>query len=392
MKEILPTLTRRHLLIATLAAPVCSISHQKASAQTPAPEVSGDPTLRDYLAMIPTSVANLEQGVAVLMGNALLQATALGIAFPFDYENEEQRLAWAHAAANVTTPEVLRRLDLRMGLSDTLGFDPGQIYSGVETGALDRMVTIARGEFDRATVETALQAADYQRMDVDGQTVFHIDFDGLQYPPDSFDSIPARLFNAVMLEDGTLVFAPYLEQIEHVLAPESTLIDLPAVDQAATTLDELLIAAALAGPSALLPQETFELAPPTDPDEVQALWPQESPMPLAAIVGSTAGGPIEQFTDGATPLPAPNAPVSRSKLALVYSTPQEADAAAGQIEDRLATGTSASLDQPWSELFAGWTVETNASNASVLVSIEWAAAPSHILILLYRRDLGFVTG
>ncbi|MCA9858762.1 MAG: hypothetical protein KC438_03530, partial [Thermomicrobiales bacterium] len=132
--------------------------------------------------------------------------------------------------------------------------------------------------------------------------------------------------------------------------------------------------------------------PPNNPETIANAWPDGSPLVQAAIIGSTAGGPLETFAGGATPVPAPNGVISRSKFTLVYPTAEEAVLAAGQIQHRLATGSSTSYEQPWSELFATWTVQPNEANTSVLVTIEWQNVPSKGLTLLYRRDLGFITG
>ncbi|MCO5221505.1 MAG: hypothetical protein M9947_07950 [Thermomicrobiales bacterium] len=386
-------LTRRTLLTSALAASALTLLTQSTQAQTPNPSGPIDPTLRDYLGMIPTSVASLDQGVPVLMGNAQLQADALDIPLPVDTDDEERVHTWQLGMGNVPIPEILRRTEqIYFGMQQVTGYQLSQIYSGVETGDPANMVTLVRGDLDPVVIQAAQEDVGYQRQEIDGHPIFALDQDREMESVGTLDLVSGRLACSTFLDDGTLVYAPTLDLIESLLAPESTLLDLPAVTQAIDTLDEPLISAALAGPGALLPYTPFEDEPPNNPETIANAWPDGSPLVQAAIIGSTAGGPLETFAGGATPVPAPNGVISRSKFTLVYPTAEEAVLAAGQIQHRLATGSSTSYEQPWSELFATWTVQPNEANTSVLVTIEWQNVPSKGLTLLYRRDLGFITG
>lgn len=382
--------TRRRFLAAMAGlATLASAGLRPAGAQSPVSIADTGSPLRDYLGLIPTSVANLEQGVPFLMGDAWLQAETLGISLPLNTDDEAQVHAWQLATTNVPIPEILRRTDLiYSGMPRVTGYELSQVYSGVETGDPANMVTLVRGELDPDAIIPVLERNGYQRIEREGHIVYSVAAGPTQVTVPAIESLPGRLFNATFLDDGTLVYAPKLDLIDAVLAPDATLLDLPAIAQAVDTLDEPLIAAALAGPGALLPDTLFDLTPAND----VSAWPVGSPVPLAAIVGSTAGGPIQSFATGATPIPAPNGALSRSKIALVYPTGEDVTTAASQIEDRLATERSLSYEQAWSDLFATWSVEPNQDQASVLVTIEWRDVPSKALTLLYRRDLGVITG
>jgi hypothetical protein len=168
------------------------------------------------------------------------------------------------------------------------------------------------------------------------------------------------------------------------------------------TIDEPLISSALLGPGNFLPGIPVEMLVPQSQDEIAAailaMREQEpAPVVLAAIAGSTAGGPItlDELAVDATPDPfgiTLSQPKSLTKLALAYATPEEAGLAAGQIQERLATGSSMVNQQPWSELFSTWSAVPNPDTSSVLLTIEWRDRPANTLALIYNRDLGFVTG
>ena len=92
------------------------------------------------------------------------------------------------------------------------------------------------------------------------------------------------------------------------------------------------------------------------------------------------------------PLTLPAQPKSVSKFALAYATPDDAETAARQIEERLASGSSVVKKAPWTELFSTWTAVPNAEQSSVLLTLEWRDRPARTVDLVFSRDLGFITG
>ena len=84
-------------------------------------------------------------------------------------------------------------------------------------------------------------------------------------------------------------------------------------------------------------------------------------------------------------------PKSVTKMSLVYLTPDEAAAAAGQIENRLATGNSVAQERPWTDMFTSWSAVQGADPSTVLVTLEWIGVPRS-LELIFNRDIGFITG
>lgn len=393
-------LNRRRFLSAALALPsLALVSPSFATAQTGPPV---DPDLWDYLSLSPLSVANLSQAMPLLAGNQRLQAATLGFALPFDMNDDAQMHAWIQGTFHVTTPSFILKNVMRPEWDELTGFDITQISSGAEIGEPPAQITFLRGTFDPRLIRAAQLLGGYKQMEIDGHVVMSLyETDELDLTNPLHAMVLARMNNSTILDDGTLVYASALEQIERALAPEPTMATLPEVGRAMQTLDTPLISSMVLGPGNFLPGIPVELFEPQSQDEIAeailAMRAQEpAPIVLAAIAGSTAGGPvpIEDLPDDATPDPLTLAaqPKSVSKFALAYATSDEAATAARQIEERLTTGSSMVKQSPWTELFSTWTAVPNAEQSSVLLTIEWRDRPARTVDLIFTRDLGFITG
>lgn len=396
-------LSRRRFLSAALALPsLALVPPSLTRAQASPSGALVDPDLWHYLTLSPTSIASPMQAMPLLAGNQLLQAETLDIALPFDMNDDEQMHAWIQGMHSVTTPVFILQHVMRPEWDELTGFDISQITTGAEIGEPPAQVTFLRGTFDPTFVQAAQLLGGYTPLEVGGRVVMSLnETDDVDLTNTLQSMVLARMNNSTMLDDGTLVYAPTLELIEQVLAPESTLSDLPEVVRAINTLDEPLISGAVLGPGNFLPGIPVEMFVPQSQDEIAAailaMREQEpAPVVLAAIAGSTPGGPIslDEVAIDATPDPfgLTTQPKSVTKLALAYATPEEAEIAAGQIQERLATGSSMVDQQPWTELFSTWSAVANPETSSVLLTIEWRDRPANTLALIYNRDLGFVTG
>lgn len=397
-------LNRRRFLSAALALPSLALlppALTRAQSSTPATPV--DPDLWHYLSLSPLSVANPMQAMPVIAGNQRLQADTLDFALPFDMNDDEQMHEWIQGTFNVTLPSSIMRNVFRPEWDELTGFDITQIETGAEIGEPPSMVTFLRGTFDPTFVQAAQLLGGYKPLEIDGHTVMSLhETDEVDLTNTLQAMVLARMNNSTILDDGTLVYASTLDMIEQVLAPEATLSTLPDVERAMATLDAPLISSALLGPGNFLPGIPAEIFAPQAQDEVAdfilAMQNQQpAPIVLAAIAGSTAGGPItlEEVAIDATPDPfglVVSQPTSETKFALAYATPDEAQTAAEQIMGRLATGSSMVNQQPWTELFSTWSAVPNPEQSSVLVTIEWTDRPANTMALIYNRDLGFITG
>jgi hypothetical protein len=368
------------------------------AAQSPAAGISVDPELASYLALTPASMVPLESAIALTYGNAKLQADTLGFALPFDAADAAAQEAWVNGTYTVTLPSTFRNYGFMDGFAELTGFEIGQVFSGMEAGEPPDVITMIRGAIDIDAVRAAQLAAGYQETEIDGHAVAVLGDDYELSPTNPIQRWAlARLNYSAVLDDGTLVYTPARHLMSTALAPGATLDTNPLVQQALGALDAPLISAALLGPGAFVPSLPLDqvLEPPQTEDEIAdfilAMQDQTpAPVVLTGIVGSTAGGPLPSQGEELTPV-ASGDPKSVTKISLVYLSPEEAATAAGQIEDRLATGASMSNQRPWSDLFIGWSAAQGADPTTVLVTLEWAALPRS-LELVNNRDIAFITG
>ncbi|MCO5221506.1 MAG: hypothetical protein M9947_07955 [Thermomicrobiales bacterium] len=392
-------ITRRRLLAAALALPAFGMAAPTPlHAQTPASTPPADPTLWDYLTLGPAAAYSLEQPIAVLAGNVQLQMETLGLSFPIDPTDDAQRQAWSRATYYVAIPSGISSFIALDNGPALLGFDVSQVASGAEIGESIDTLSFVRGSFDPAQVRAAQLANGYQELELDGRPVFSLSETAAVDLSNPIQQIAlARLNNSTMLDDGTLVYAPTLTLLEAVLTSESTIAGMPFVAQAMATLDHPLILSTLLGPGAFLPDIAAQILANPSLDAIAAtveseMEQEQAPIVLSAIAGSTAGGPLVAPSGDATPGSDPAPPLSVSKFALVYATPEEAARAATSIESNLETGSSLRTGEPWTALFASWSVAPSDTHPSVLLTLEWRDRAARTFDLVYSRDLGFITG
>ncbi len=389
--------SRRQLLATALGFSTLAFSGPRmVQAQTPSSSTPSDPTLFDYLSLSPSSIANLTQATPLVAGNQQVQAETLAVTFPFDLNNDDQLHEWVASMYNVSLPSFVRMNALREDFVSVTGFDITQVTSGAEIGEPPSMVTFLRGTFDPVLVQTVQLLNGYKQLEISGHMVFSL-FEDAEIDMTNPVSLMAlsRMNNSTFLDDGTLVYASTLELIEQVLTPQSTLLDQPGVQQALNTLDTPLITSFVLGPGSFLPDIALDILQPISQDEVaaamEALRTKEpAPIVMSAIVGDSPGGPIEFKTRDTSTVA--SQPQSLSKFALAYATAKDAETAAAQIEDRLATGSSLVTEQPWSSLFSEWSAVPNLEQNTVLLTMKWDGRPGRSANLVFTRDIEFITG
>lgn len=390
--------TRRSFLGAFLALPALSLLRTlPAGAQADSERArSIDPGLYGYLAQSPLSIASLDQVTPLTYGNAKLQMDTLGFALRFDMIEANAVQDWTAANFSVALPQPFRMNALRDDFRDLTGFGIGQIFSGAEIGEPPAMATMIRGALDPDTIQAAQRVIGYRDTEIDGRLVLTIGPDGemdLSNPVQKMAM--ARLNNATFLDDGTLVYTPTLDLMRQMLNPSVTLDQQPLVQQALAGLDGPVISAVLLGLGALLPGIPALPNSAQSQDEVAGIMltaqaREPAPTVLTAIAAITPGGPL-WGRGGEVATPNPGVAKSVGKFSLVYASAEEAALAAGQIEERLATGQSLVTTQPWSEMLANWSAVAQTGTNTVLVTLEWPELPRPF-DLITRRDVGFITG
>lgn len=390
-------LDRRSFLASVLGLSALAIAPPRIfAAQSPSAGVSIDPALTDYLALSPVSIASLDQATPFTFGNAQLQMDALGFQLPFDMSDDEALHNWIEGTYTVTLPSAFRTYALNDQFEELIGFTISQVFSGAEIGEPPNMVSILRGDFDIEQIRATQVAQGYQQLDVDGHQVYSLSEEGDFSLTNAVQALAlSKLNNSAMLDDGTLVYTPTLDLMRTMFTPGQTLSEQPWVQQAVAALDLPLMNGMVLGLGALAPGIPAELLQPQSDDEIAdfilSMREQEpSPIVLAAIVGTTPGGPLPGISGDPEPL-APGELQAKSKFALVYNSPEEATLAASQIEDRLATGSSLVRKSPWSDMLASWSAVADPELSTVLLTLEWIDMP-RTLDLVYSRDTAFITG
>ena len=100
------------------------------------------------------------------------------------------------------------------------------------------MVTFLRGTFDPSFIRAAQLLGGYRQMEIGGHVVMSLfETDEVDLTNALHAMVLARMNNSTILDDGTLVYAPTLERIEQVLAPDLILASVPEVARAMATLD-----------------------------------------------------------------------------------------------------------------------------------------------------------
>lgn len=362
-----------------------------------------DQELWSYLSIIPAQLTLLDQGFPFEYGNIELRAETLGIPWPVEFSEDLNPVLWTLAISE-TLPSDINISEYEMmddSFAELTGFVGTQIASAAHIGgSLDGSLFL-RGSFDIALIQAAQVAHGYEPIDVNGNTVFSLNGIG-SIDPSGGTVDPSSLFfsgwnYSTVLDDGTLVYAAFLEDIELMLAPSVTMATVPDVQRAVGALDRPLASAELYGAGYFVNSLSQDLREPDTNEEIAeailALRNQE-PMPAvqAGIVGVTPGGPVQFKDDEMTESELAAQPTSYSQLALVYASGDEAEQAAPLIDKRLSTTASLAWQRPYTEIFSSWSVEPDAANGTVLVTLTPIAPPSFILTLAFARDLGFVTG
>ncbi len=391
-------LSRRSLLGGAFALPALLLVRPlPAGAQSESGRArSIDPGLFGYLAQSPLSIASLDHATPLTYGNAKLQMDTLGYAVPFDMADSTAVDDWMAANYSVSLPQVFRMNALRDDFQDLTGLEIGQIFSGAEIGEPPAMATMLRGDFDSDAIQAAQRSIGYQEAEVDGRLVLTIGPDGeMDFSNPVQQMALARLNNAAFLDDGTLVYTPTLDLMRQMLNPSATLEQQPLVQQALAGLDGPTISAVLLGLGTLIPGIPALPGSAQSQDEVAGIIltaqaREPAPTVLTAIAGITPGGPLWARAGGVA-TPNPGVAKSVGKFSLVYARSEEAALAAGQIEERVATGQSIVTMQPWSEILASWSAVAQPGANTVLVTLEWPELPRPF-DLIFQRDTGFITG
>lgn len=362
-------------------------------AQEATPE-SGGPQALALLRFAPAELLENSDGIAMLatVADIAARTESSGIDRPTSRDDNPAFGDWGQAIngmlytsdmLNAFTPEWLA----------AFGWDAFQVDQTLEYGQPPDNAQVYIGRFDRNAINEALLAMDYETIEIDGAA------EAWSRSPEGdvdFDSEAGRLAlggmnNVALMPDGAMITARTLDvatvMVETAAGGRESLADNDLVQtllEAQTSpLDSamLLPGTALAGmidPIAVLDEIDEEgggeSALDRIADRIATQIADQAGMPpiLLALIGTT--GEI---------------PVSRACYTLLMASEEDAATAVAVIEERLESGQSVATQQPWSDLFSGWTVEAVADAPVVTVELE-SERPNLWFDLVFRRDTGFI--
>lgn len=386
------------LSVTVLLGPMVVRAHD-APASPVAPD-TGDP--QELLRYVPATLPALEEPDQAIVAYADIatQLAAVGVVPP-DGPEDDGVDRWVAAITGLALPTTALSY-LRLWRED-YGFDLLQADQPLEISLAPIDLTLYRGRFDQAAVTSALGQLGYMSHEVGGTTVFAIRGD---YEVDL--GAPTRYARATMnygavLDADTLVFASAQSIMEAVLDVESgrtpslaerddivaLLPHAPADLVSAQLVPGLLLVGGPGDPA------RGPLVRPGATPEVGAIATElaerdQIPPAAVALLGMTAGGPLKT-RDATVPLP-PDTPNARAVIALLMFSPAAAEQTAPIVEERLASGSPITIDQPFAELFPERTVRVVPGEPVVLIDLSLGKeTPQNILQRLLRnRDLGFI--
>lgn len=234
----------------------------------------------------------------------------------------------------VTGPEALRYVFMNwQDMRDTVGFEwIADVNQALEFGAPPTIGTLLRGDFDPATIESALSARDFAHTDVNGIPVWH----RLEDAELDMDSInPADPFGGHLGMAARIAIWPDVLANSRIWEITTNIIATAQGDQPALADDDQFRALAdtITAPEGLLIQAIFF-------DGIAVgMMPGD---PVGMIVGETGIDPTADY--GPLPLYARLVLADRQEgpdqvhlIALVYPDAEVAAAAADEIAERIRT-------------------------------------------------------
>jgi len=273
------------------------------------------------------------------------------------------------------------------------GWDAFQVDQTLEYGQPPDNAQVYIGRFDRDAINDALLAADYETIEIDGAA------EAWSRSPEGDVDVASEagrlalggMNNVALMPDGALITARTLDAATLIVETAAGERDSLAANDLVQTL---LGAQTTLLDSAMLVPGT-SLAGMIDPiavlDEVDEEGPGESALDrtadrIATQIAEQAGmPPVLLALIGTTG----EIPVSRACFTLLMASEDDAETAVAVVEERLETGESIATQQPWSELFSGWTV-TAVEDAPVLTVELETERPNMWFDLVFNRDTGFI--
>ena len=350
------------------------------------------------LARAPAMLPDLEapESALITYANLELQLHTTGVERPEDPAGEWGD--WVGATYGLYTP-MNASMYLRFW-RDAYGFDLLQADETLEISAPPFNLTLFRGDFDEDLIRAKLDELGYAAIEVGGMEVLNLREDyEFSIADDPITGVFGSMNNAVFLPDGTLAFAPATGIIEAVIAVANG--EAPSLAER-VDLRALLphlpddLVSAMIVPGTMLATATSVVFPasegtptPTTGTE-QVIEGGALPPIVSAVLGATAGAPTTLDLDSVTPVPE-GVPASRAVVAALFLRPEDAEAAAPIIEERLETGVSQAFQKPFTEYFPERSIAAVPGERVVTIDMTLGTGSRPLLFqMLSARDLLFL--
>ncbi len=358
-----------------------------------------DGDLEGILGLVPATLTDLDdpERANITYANIAAQLEAVDVAAP-DSMDDEAFSEWFAATLGLPVPS--HAAQYLQSWREDYGFDLLQADQTLQISLPPFDLSLFRGRFDEREIVGALRELGYKPVGND-RPILAIRDDYEQDISAQTAYKFAAMNYATILEDGTLAFASaqaILESVLDVVAGETpSLAERSDIAELLPNVPEDLASALFVDGTMLtgaMPEALLELDPESTPDidAIATEMAEGSDMPpvVMAMLGSTAGGPLEP--DGETTPPSSDIPDARAVIVVALQSPDAAEAAAPIIEERLATGASASTDQPYAELFPERSVEAVPVTPVVRIDLTLGVGIQRNILMqmLFSRDLGFL--
>jgi hypothetical protein len=356
-----------------------------------------------------------DQGVAtVSYVNVAAQLAAAGLNSPSSQQDPDFS-RWLQVMNNMPPVTGATSRLFTPDWRDSFGFDGFQVDQSAEyRRGTNGYVTVLRGRFIEAEVESALKRSGYKLISIDGMAFFSSGEDGDIDLKSSVGRMAlANMNNAAFLEDGVLAFASTRDDMRTLIEVEQGDAESLAAQEDVAPLGQMVqpdlvatwITSGLA--FALSDPTEFLLPRPGGTPDMTAFATRESernrlPQLKTVLLGLTAGGPFPPLDDlNATPEPLePGMPTAQFQVGLLLCDPAAADVAVSVLEDRLVTlrtgpnhPSSPELDdRSYAELFPGSKVNGMDGEPVILIDLNIGEGVSHnaLFVLYYGRYLNLI--
>ncbi len=256
-KSIANARLNRRLLVAGSAAFATTLAlGAPAFAQTPdagpvatpgaSPVVTGvGGKLASLLELIPAFQGGAAQGVLFYYADLETQLKALGIA----QDGTPKGADLFTAAAPLALASQAFQFGLLPEFSEAFGFSPFDTHRSLYTGSPPADVSLFQGGLDRERLVSAWKKSGYAQKKTDeGMDFWTIGEEGKIDVSTATGRMGVGAFNnAVILDDGTLVFARFATVIKGIAKQSvnggTSLADQPGISQAITTLSDRMVSA-----------------------------------------------------------------------------------------------------------------------------------------------------